>query len=61
MNIDNLPEVIFFDKFQNYMFHCWREGWKSKKIIENWEGDVSEDYLQEVFSVVVESYWENYL
>lgn len=50
------PPVIFHDKFDSYLCDCWRKGWKMKKIIENWEHDVKEYYVQERFTAVVESY-----
>ena len=53
-----LPKVIFFDPFQDYIFHCWRNGWKMKKIIENWEYNISEWEVLGTFETVMESYWE---
>lgn len=44
------------NKFDSYLCDCWRKGWKMKKIIENWEHDVKEYYVQERFAAVAESY-----
>lgn len=41
------------NNFESYIRTCWRSGWKLSKIVDNWEGDVSEKDCLDMFKYVV--------
>lgn len=48
---------IYFDKFQQYIYNCWRDGKRTKDIVDGWHGVTSEQQVLETFKQVVERHF----
>lgn len=44
--------------FKEYIFECWRKGWKTTKIIENYDKDVSEKDVKDAFKFILNTHFE---
>lgn len=42
-----------------HVYQCWRKGYKTSKIIETFDKEVSEKDVKDKFKFIVESYWES--
>lgn len=43
---------------ESHIFKCWRLGYKSKKISEEYHQDISEKDINDKFKYVVEKYFK---
>lgn len=43
-------------KFNEHVFKCWRNGFKTKKIIETSDFDVNEEDVQICFQVIIDEW-----
>ena len=52
----NMVSVIY--SFESHVFKGWRNGWKTKRIIEEWHFPVTEEDVQIAFRTVFDEYFK---
>lgn len=58
METESIDNVSTKSTFREYIFECWRKGWKTTKIIENYDKDVSEKDVKDIFKFTLDSHFE---